>query len=401
MAKGNFNGILRGKLGNTVFYEIKNSNNSEKQGLRERKRVISNPQTGKQADQRMKLLPATKIAAVLKSIIERGFEGVKYGARSRQVFMKYALLMTDGYPYVEKDSPIVYPGRYLISRGSLPEVGASWSRDAGVITNLKCSVDITADTTIGELSADLLASNSTIKKGDQLTFIMGAGYEYDDIHNSPVLWVQKSFYLNPDDTTTIEQAGLNDDIQFENTAQSLSFNIVDADFIAAYGIILSRESSTGAHLRSTCRLEVASRYDEMFDTATKAIARKSYMKKNRALNSDWPEVKIDEWEESGGGDITPVDSNFGTTTYMGIENAAVLRSNMKVVSSAPVDIAGTETSEYTIAVFTDPSSKKLTVGGKVTVAWSAKNKPAQISLAQATTLRSLGYTIPDQFVDSE
>lgn len=397
MAKGNFNGILRGKLGNTVFYEIKNSNNSEKQGLRERKRVISNPQTSKQADQRMKLLPATKIAAVLKAIIERGFEGVPYGTRSRQAFMKYALLMTDGFPYVEKDSPIIYPGRYLISRGSLPEVTASWSRDAGVITHLNCSVDILADTTIGELSADLLGANSTIQKGDQLTFIMGAGYEMDDIHNSPVLWVQKSFYLNPDDMTTIEQAGLNVDILFENTAQSLSFTTASADFIAAFGIILSRESSTGAHLRSTCRLEVSSRYDEMFESATKATARKSYMKKNRSLNADWPEVNTDDWEESGGGEIDPVDQYIGTTTFNGIANVAVLRSTMKVIGNLIPDI-DTGQASGTLAVFADPESKTLTsvASGNVTTAQAAN--VAQISTAEATTLRSLGYTIPNEFV---
>lgn len=401
MAKGNFNGILRGKLGNTVFYEIKNSNNSEKQGLRERKRVISNPQTGEQANQRMKLLPAMKIAAVLKSIIERGFEGVKYGTRSRLLFLKYALLMTEGYPYVEKDSPIVYPGRYMISRGSLPEITASLSAGDGLLSNLSCGIDLDDNTTIGEFTRELLIHNPQLNEGDQLTFIFGLGYEADDIHNSPVLYIQKSFYLNSDNTTTLLDAGLRSEVVFKQTSGYLSFENNESDFYAAFGCIQSRESTTGAHLRSTCKLLVSGRYDEMFGAATKATARKSYMKKNRSLNSDWPQVNTDEWEESGGGDITPVDSNFSTTTYMGVKNAAVLRSNMKVVSSAPVDIAGTETSEYTIAVFTDPSSKKLTVGGKVTVAWSATNKPAQISRAQATTLRSLGYTIPDQFVESE
>lgn len=287
MAKGSAQGIWRGKKGTSVFYKIKNSNNAQKQGIRERVYEISNPQTSGQAGQRMKMLPAQRMASVLKSIIERGFEGVKYGAMSRNVFLKYALKQDTGFPATSKDDSRVWPGEYLISKGSLPEVTCQYSQTEGTVKfTLYC--DNIQPTTVGELSATLLAKNSYLQAGDQITICLCETEDFGSLLEANPIWRTVSFFLNSDDTTTLSQIGLNVDLSDEDLGV-----ITELESFIAAGVIISRESPTGGHLRSDCRIKVTDSYAELFfSNAALVIARRSYMK--RAItNSDWPTEQPD------------------------------------------------------------------------------------------------------------
>ena len=61
---------------------------------------------------------------------------------------------------------------YVIADGSLPEITCVVEESGEIIWDLNTSIDGEwADHTIGEVSADLLAKNPMLQKGDQLTFI--------------------------------------------------------------------------------------------------------------------------------------------------------------------------------------------------------------------------------------
>ena len=61
---------------------------------------------------------------------------------------------------------------YVIADGSLPEITCVVEEEGNIIWDLNTSIDGEwADHTIGEISADLLAKNTGLQKGDQLTFI--------------------------------------------------------------------------------------------------------------------------------------------------------------------------------------------------------------------------------------
>lgn len=61
---------------------------------------------------------------------------------------------------------------YVIADGSLPEITCVVEETGEIIWDLNTSIDGEwADHTIGEVSADLLAKNPILQKGDQLTFI--------------------------------------------------------------------------------------------------------------------------------------------------------------------------------------------------------------------------------------
>ena len=125
MAKGNaISGNITGKKGSSIFYKVSNSNNKVTQGLREYQPVVTNPKTTSQAQQRMKLQPATNFYRGLSDVLDHSFEGQKYGGRNHSYFMKLAIGNADGinYPYLYKGDTNFVPGSYLVSRGSLGRV---------------------------------------------------------------------------------------------------------------------------------------------------------------------------------------------------------------------------------------------------------------------------------------
>lgn len=300
MAKGSAMGLWRGKKGSTVFYKLTNSNNAQKQGIRERVYEVSNPQSNGQATQRAKLLPAQRVAGALREIIERGWQGVDYGAKSRSEFLKYALKMQSGYPFVEKDDDRIVPGAYQITKGTIGSVVCEF--DDTTPGDLVTSIYIAGannPTTMGELSQILIDKNINIKEGDQLTFICAlsdqetAGSQIGFAYYS---WSYYSFYVDTTDTTQIDESGSID-------AGGFKINVfpTDGDFvflntgsanplIIAGAVVISRLGDSGQYMRSTAKIV----YDEeilapWFSAAQRARARESYQTANASVaNTNWP-----------------------------------------------------------------------------------------------------------------
>lgn len=88
MAKGSINGIIKGKKGNTVFYKVANSNNKEKQGLREYVPVVRNPKTDGQKYQRAIAATVMRAYAAGKAIFDHSFQGIQNGGRNMNHFRK-------------------------------------------------------------------------------------------------------------------------------------------------------------------------------------------------------------------------------------------------------------------------------------------------------------------------
>lgn len=167
----------RGKVGNEIYYNIANSNNKEKQGVRTYQPNVKNPKSVAQTIQRMKVAPSVAFYRALAELLDHSWQGIPYGGRSTQNFRKLAMLMKTGYPYVLKGDNTPYPGEYQVSSGSLvsPTIAGFDNALVGLKTNLVVD-DITPFTagnygTLGEISLQLLNNNSYLQEGDQLTFI--------------------------------------------------------------------------------------------------------------------------------------------------------------------------------------------------------------------------------------
>lgn len=275
MAKGlGIIGNFKGKVGNIVGYNLKDSNNKQTQGLRAYQPVVRNPKTAAQAEQRAKMAPINATYRALKGIIDRGQEGVAYGNKSRLRFLSEAMKQFDG-PWFEKGEAVTLPIKTNITKGSLPSIQVTSIDTPEFDTSLNVGEAI-AFATIGALSTALLANNSFLKEGDQLTFVGGV------IGNVDVL----SIVLDSASTVAINQfVGDDGKLRAEFVTASM-----DATGFAC--VILSREGESGQHLRSTTALTLSTTAaaDTHYTSAAKDAAIESYMAANG--NTDWPEESL-------------------------------------------------------------------------------------------------------------
>lgn len=278
MAKGiGLIGNFRGKVGNMVGYNLKDSNNKQTQGVRVYQPIVKNPKTYAQAEQRAKLAPINATYRALKAVIDRGQESKAYGNKSRLAWLKDALKAFDGGWFV-KGATVNAPALVPLTKGSLPLfLDVTASADGWVISFV--SQAEAAPTTVAALTAALMANNHSLKEGDQLTFVavssLASGMETRVI----------SIVLDSTDTTILDDTVISCTVDRVTVESGIN--------TAAQCIILSRESENGGHLRSNAVLAATSVYPGTTQgEAAKEAAIKSYMA--AGTTSDWPEVPVQD-----------------------------------------------------------------------------------------------------------
>lgn len=294
-----------------MFYQIKNSNSAQKQGIRERVYEQANPQTSKQAAQRMKMLPIQRFYQRLKGVIDRGFEGVKYGVLSKQQFLKYALSMTEGFPYISQYESSTPPGQFLVSRGSLGEIkptstsGPSESQATGTFFFGRVNVDQeeVITTTVADFT-NAIKTGGQWQDGDQITFVIVSSPTAPQTTVGtqaigPFTYMVRSFYLDPLDTTPINDIlpGVELSAMGSSTAydsNSINFTATGSNWglgnmPVALAVIQSRESDAGGHLRSTSYMGIdGSVLFNYTSELARRTAQASYEKKIQTSSTDWP-----------------------------------------------------------------------------------------------------------------
>ena len=268
-------GNFRGKVGNMVGYNLKDSNNKQTQGVRVYQPVVKNPKTYAQAEQRAKLAPINATYRALKAVIDRGQESKAYGNKSRLAWLKDAIKAFNGGWFV-KGATVNAPALVALTKGSLPlalnetVTSDSWKLDFN-------DEPSAAPTTVGTLAAALIANYPTLKAGDQLTFVAVTS-EANGMSAKVI-----SIVLDTTDTTALD----NSIISASTSVLEITPNIE----MAAQCIILSRESENGGHLRSNAVLTATTAYPSTTQgDAAKEAAIKSYMA--AGTTSDWPEEQI-------------------------------------------------------------------------------------------------------------
>lgn len=284
MAKGSAMGLWKGKKGSSVFYQIKNTNSAQKQGIRERNYEPSNPQSARQASQRMRMFPAQAVYGVLKDTIERSWQGVKYGQMTRQAYLKSAL-RSEYFPAVSKGDGVIVPGPYQIAKGTLQEVPITLnagSVDIGFLFSEGLSF-----TTVGGLSEQILAANPGLQAGDQITIVLCYTSDATVVRFN---WNVGSFYLNIEDSTPLDWEHCNwipQPFEVDWYAKGISIAPRDDAYIYAASCIVSREGTTP--LRSNAYLAVdAPALPGYFGATARAKAQRSYMKALTVQSTDWP-----------------------------------------------------------------------------------------------------------------
>lgn len=268
-------GNFKGKIGNTVGYQLTSSNNKQTQGIRIYQPNVKNPKTSAQAEQRAKLAPINATYRALKMIIDRGNEGLPYGNKSRLAWLKKAF-QAQTMPWFVKGAIINQPVVCELTKGSLHSIYKPTEDTVQISLGVNGT---SAETkTVGALSTALLATYPSLKNGDQLTFVEL------ELLNEEMLTYVNSFVIDVDSTATIPAA----------------FRIEEGNLIAtsivgeaqAGCLIVSREGENGQHLRSNESLVKMAGYgDSHTTTEAKTAAIESYMASGVA-NTDWPQDSI-------------------------------------------------------------------------------------------------------------
>lgn len=268
-------GNFKGKLGNTVGYSLKDSNNKQTQGVRVYQPVVRNPKTAAQAEQRAKLAPINATYRALKMVIDRGQEGVAYGNKSRLAWLSAAMKGFNG-GWFEKGAAINMPALVPLTKGSLP-ILFTQTVNAPSPTIKLSSAPGTTPTTIGALSEILMAQFTGLKEQDQITFVAITPV------NGNMITDVVSLLVDPSSTDALPH-GIN------IIGTNVMMQIQDGES-AANAVILSREGSNGTHLRSTTELTRGSAYSAaVLGDDAKQAAIKSYM--SQGANTDWAEESL-------------------------------------------------------------------------------------------------------------
>ena len=294
MGKGNMMlGLVKGKIGDVVGYRVTNSNDKQKQGWRPYRAHISNPRSLLQANRRMIIGNMTRIYGSFQPIIRRGFENIAYGGKSYQRFLKLNMNLVPDGPFVEKNYITPVPGPYKVSEGTLQPINYAYNAQSdGFKGNLASIAVPTGNTvTIAALSTALLAADSRLQEGDQLTWIVVFEYE-----GGAFDYRAQSIVLDTTNTTDTLTKDSHDQIQLGNTiaVQVDDHFLVDEnsgledETPVAVACILSRDGVTD-HLRSSETLAV-NKADtflaQFFTPAAKQRALESYMSPDGEI--DWP-----------------------------------------------------------------------------------------------------------------
>lgn len=157
-----------GKVGNIVLQK-----SNGKTVIRERVETIKNPRSIEQQKQRMKISTVMSAYSTLKEICDHSFEGISYGAKSMQYFMKknYSILGGLENPvYNFRQNKSMMPNPLIISEGTITP-GIVEYADTSNIQN-SCYHFPIAKTAVTNLTVQGLHDALGLQIGDQFTFIV-------------------------------------------------------------------------------------------------------------------------------------------------------------------------------------------------------------------------------------
>lgn len=247
-------GNFRKKVGNTVGYTLKNSNNAQTQGVRIYQPVVSNPKSDPQSAQRMKLMPLQIFYQAFGDVLNHAFEGKKVGQMNRQRFMQLNMGVNSGIaPAVQKGERILAPIKCQVSSGSLT-INTAFVKGQGQEL-LTQSLGISfpqqtnlASVTVAEFSQRIMDYNLGLEEGMELGFILIVSSEKDVRAGVPL-----KFYvvLNKADNITLIGdilGNIADYIDFSATTDGkIQISSVDQEVTPLLGaaLIVSKKRAAG------------------------------------------------------------------------------------------------------------------------------------------------------------
>lgn len=198
-------GRVKGSVGNTTYRRIYGVNNAS--AVYDKVLEVANPRTGNQILQRAKMSPAQKFYEAFKSVLDHSRQGLQQGEITRRAFMSDCMKMKNGFPFVTKGFEGLVPGRYPISKGTMPEIAVGdFYTLIGTLNEASVTFDL-ASTLADEDGVDVISANllqfnqNRLQAGDELTFLFIATDDYYGSESYPIVI---SFVLDTNSTDIVQ-----------------------------------------------------------------------------------------------------------------------------------------------------------------------------------------------------
>lgn len=189
-------------LSDIVLYKL-----NGQQIARSKPASVANPRTTAQMTQRIKLANVVNFYRANRSWMPRAFEHKERIESDYNAFVRANLSASRVALTKEQaaaGAAVVYP--YQVAQGSLPPYSME-RRDQLIVSDLYLGNDFTfsANTTIGEFSAAVVANNNSDQAGDQFSIIQVIQYT-NPVSGIPYLSVRSfEVILDPDDTQLLNK----------------------------------------------------------------------------------------------------------------------------------------------------------------------------------------------------
>lgn len=174
---------LRGKIGQMIYYQRKDGTTV----VYEAKEKAATPvRTEAQMQIRTQWSNLGAVYTQFHKTLKKGFEGLEAGLSDYNAFIQANVGVCKVYipKWIRLNGGCVL-APYLVTRGKMPSVSMTRSAGDVLVSNIALgALVIGDDTTVGELSAAVLAYNATWQEGDQLTFFYGT-QEVDEVTGTP------------------------------------------------------------------------------------------------------------------------------------------------------------------------------------------------------------------------
>lgn len=190
---GGYSFYVRG--GEQVVRQRKNNSNYGESASRTRAQMIRRIMWGN----------LVNIYKAIRSWQQKAYDTKAIGQTDYNLFMKLNIPMASvGVTKAACEQGFAVFENYQVSKGSLPPVNYQLSaQNDDIITNIVYTAAITAETTVGEFSAEIIAKNPQFQEGDNIAFIFFRNHQYIGAEWPYAYSVYTEVTLNTADTSIL------------------------------------------------------------------------------------------------------------------------------------------------------------------------------------------------------
>lgn len=203
-ARVSINPMYKGGAGGYTFYvrggeqvvrQRRNNSNYGESASRTRSQMIRRIMWGN----------LVNIYKAIKSWQQKAYDTKAIGQTDYNLFMKLNIPMASvGVTKAACEQGFGVFENYQVSKGSLPPVNYQLSaQNDDIITNIVYTAAITAETTVGEFAAEIIAKNPQFQAGDNIAFIFFRNHQYIGAEWPYAYSVYTEVTLNTSDTSIL------------------------------------------------------------------------------------------------------------------------------------------------------------------------------------------------------